>query len=174
MEDKIVESFLLKEAERQNEGIELIASENYPSSSVREAQGSIFTAKYAEGYPGHRYYGGCVNVDAVENLAIERAKKLFQVPYANVQPHSGSQANAAAYHALLPEGGKILSLTLNDGGHLTHGSPVSFSSHDYDFVFYSLNDEGKLDYDSIGELLAEEKPDLLLAGYSSYHFAIDF
>ena len=174
MEDKVVESFLLQEAKRQNEGIELIASENYPSVSVREAQGSIFTAKYAEGYPGHRYYGGCVNVDAVENLAIERAKKLFQVPYANVQPHSGSQANAAAYHALLPEGGKILSLTLNDGGHLTHGSPVSFSSHQYDFVFYSLDEKGKLDYDSIGELLAEEKPDLLLAGYSSYPFAIDF
>ncbi|MBO4541247.1 MAG: serine hydroxymethyltransferase, partial [Bacilli bacterium] len=141
---------------------------------VREAQGSIFTAKYAEGYPGHRYYGGCENVDAVESLAIERAKKLFQVPYANVQPHSGSQANAAAYHALLPQGGKILSLTLNDGGHLTHGSPVSFSSHDYDFVFYSLDEEGKLDYDSIGELLVEEKPDLLLAGYSAYPFAIDF
>ena len=174
MLDKEVERYLLLEEERQNAGIELIASENYPSVSVREAQGSIFTAKYAEGYPGHRYYGGCENVDAVENLAIERAKKLFGVPYANVQPHSGSQANAAAYHAILNHGDKVLSLTLNDGGHLTHGSPVSFSSHDYQFVFYSLNDEGRLDYDSISSLLEKEKPNLLLAGYSAYPFAIDF
>ena len=174
MEDKVVLEYLEKEAVRQNEGIELVASENYPSASVREAQGSIFTAKYAEGYPGHRYYGGCVNVDAVENIAIERAKKLFEVPYANVQPHSGSQANMAAYHAVLEKGAKILSLTLNDGGHLTHGSPVSFSSHDYRFAFYSLNEEGRLDYDLLEQALHQEKPDLLLAGYSAYPFAIDF
>ena len=133
--DQELNRLILLEQERQNNGIELIASENYTSKDVREACGSILTNKYAEGFPGHRYYGGCECVDAVENLAIERACKLFNCKFANVQPHSGSQANAAAYRALLPEGGKILSLVLNDGGHLTHGSPVSFSSHSYDFVF---------------------------------------
>ena len=171
--DKEVNKFLLLEQERQNNGIELIASENYASKDVREMCASILTNKYAEGFPGHRYYGGCEYVDEVENLAIERACKLFGCKFANVQPHSGSQANAAAYRALLPEGGKILSLVLNDGGHLTHGSPVSFSSHLYTFVHYPLNN-GHLDYDAIEEIALKEKPDLILSGYSSYPYAIDF
>lgn len=171
--DKIFELIGL-ESKRQNEGIELIASENYASKAVREACGSILTNKYAEGYPGNRYYGGCEVVDEVEKLAIARACELFDAKYANVQPHSGSQANAVAYRALLPNGGKILSLVLNDGGHLTHGSPVSFSSHFYDFVHYPLDKNGKLDYQVILEVAKEEKPDLLLAGYSAYPYAIDF
>ena len=171
--DKEVNKYLLLEQERQNNGIELIASENYASKEVRELCGSILTNKYAEGYPGKRYYGGCEYVDAIENIAIERVCKLFGSKFANVQPHSGSQANAAAYRALLPEGGKILSLVLNDGGHLTHGSPVSFSSHLYTFVHYPLNN-GYLDYDEIERIAIKEKPDLILSGYSSYPYAIDF
>lgn len=174
MKDLEIASLLAAETKRQNEGIELIASENYPSKSVREASGSIFMAKYAEGYPGKRYYGGCVNVDQGEVLAIERAKALFHVEYANVQPHSGSQANMAAYRSILNMGDKILSLTLNDGGHLTHGSPVSFSSNFYQFSFYPLGDDGRLDYDVIKRMLDEENPDLFLAGYSAYPYAIDF
>ena len=172
--DQEVFALEARELARQNEGIELIASENYPSIYVRKAQGSIFTAKYAEGYPGRRYYGGCEIVDELENLAIERCKKLFNVAYANVQPHSGSQANFAAYRALLAPNSKILSLTLNDGGHLTHGSSVSFSANTYQFVFYPLGDDGHLDYEVIRQRLYEEKPDLLLAGYSAYPFNIDF
>ena len=171
--DKEINKYLLLEQERQNNGIELIASENYASKEVRELAGSILTNKYAEGYPGKRYYGGCEFVDAIENIAIERACQLFGSKFANVQPHSGSQANAAAYRALLPEGGKILSLVLNDGGHLTHGSPVSFSSHLYTFVHYPLNN-GHLDYDAIERIALEEKPDLIMAGYSAYPYAIDF
>ncbi|MCR5491181.1 MAG: serine hydroxymethyltransferase [Bacilli bacterium] len=174
MRDKVVSEYFKREEIRQNAGIELIASENYPSIDVREAQGSIFTAKYAEGYPGRRYYGGCVNIDAVELLAEERAERLFRAAYANVQPHSGSQANFAAYHALLKPGDKVLSLILNDGGHLTHGSPVSFSSHDYCFCFYPLGEDGRLDYEKIRERLDEENPNLFLAGYSAYPYAIDF
>jgi len=174
MNDKKIEAIIRAEERRQNAGIELIASENYPSMDVMAAQGSILTAKYAEGYPHHRYYGGCENVDAAEELAISRAKRLFHVAYANVQPHSGSQANAAAYHALLKPGDKVLSLFLNDGGHLTHGSPVSFSSHEYSFSFYPLNEEGKVDIGIIERLLDEENPNLLLAGYSAYPYAIDF
>ena len=168
--------FRLEELElrRQNEGIELIASENYPSMDVRAAQGSIFTAKYAEGYPNHRYYGGCAVVDELETLAIERCKKLFNVAYANVQPHSGSQANFAAYRAMLKAGDKILSLTLNDGGHLTHGSNVSFSANTYAFEFYPLGEDGRLDYDIIARRLDEVRPDLFLAGYSAYPYDIDF
>lgn len=172
--DKEVEAYFRKEEDRQNGGIELIASENYPSVDVREASSSIFMAKYAEGYPGHRYYGGCENVDAVETIAMERAQKLFRVAYVNVQPHSGSQANFAAYHALIKPGDKVLSLTLNDGGHLTHGSPVSFSAATYNFVHYPLGEDGKLDYGIIAEKLDEENPDLFLAGYSAYPYAIDF
>ena len=172
--DKQIFDLIQEESIRQNEGIELIASENYTSTYVREACGSILTNKYAEGYPNARYYGGCEVVDKVEMLAIERVCKLFNVKYANVQPHSGSQANAAAYHALLPKGGKILSLVLNDGGHLTHGSNVSFSSHFYEFVHYPLNNEGKLDYDKIEEIAVKEQPDLILAGYSAYPYEIDF
>ena len=171
--DKEVRDLILLEQKRQNEGIELIASENYASKEVREMMGSILTNKYAEGYPGKRYYGGCEYIDAVEQLAIDRACQLFGSKYANVQPHSGSQANAAAYRALLPEGGKILSLVLNDGGHLTHGSPVSFSSHLYTFSFYPLNN-GHLDYEAIERIAIEEKPDLILCGYSAYPYAIDF
>ena len=172
--DKQIFDLIKEEAIRQNEGIELIASENYASTFVRSACGSILTNKYAEGYPNARYYGGCDIVDKVEMLAIERVCKLFNCKYANVQPHSGSQANAAAYHALLPKGGKILSLVLNDGGHLTHGSNVSFSSHFYTFVHYPLNNEGKLDYDKIEEIALAEQPDLILAGYSAYPYIIDF
>ena len=171
--DTEVRDLIVLEQKRQNNGIELIASENYASKEVREMMASILTNKYAEGYPGKRYYGGCEFVDAVEQLAIDRACRLFGSKYANVQPHSGSQANAAAYRALLPEGGKILSLVLNDGGHLTHGSPVSFSSHLYTFVHYPLKD-GHLDYDEIERLAIQEKPNLILSGYSSYPYAIDF
>ena len=171
--DNEVRNLIFLEQNRQNEGIELIASENYASKEVREMMASILTNKYAEGYPGKRYYGGCEYIDALEQLAIDRACKLFVSRFANVQPHSGSQANAAAYRALLPEGGKILSLVLNDGGHLTHGSPVSFSSHLYKFVHYPLNN-GHLDYDVIEKLALEENPDLILAGYSAYPYAIDF
>ena len=171
--DQELERLVLLEQERQNRGIELIASENYASKDVREMCGSILTNKYAEGFPGKRYYGGCEYVDEVENLAIQCACELFGSKFANVQPHSGSQANAAAYRALLPEGGKILSLVLNDGGHLTHGSPVSFSSHLYTFVHYPLKD-GHLDYDEIEKIALEEKPDLIMAGYSAYPYTIDF
>lgn len=173
MSNKIFE-LIEQESKRQNDGIELIASENYASVNVRKACGSILTNKYAEGYPGNRYYGGCEVVDQVETIAIQKACELFNAKFANVQPHSGSQANAVAYRALLPNGGKILSLVLNDGGHLTHGSPVSFSSHFYEFVHYPLNKEGKLDYEVILNVAKEEKPDLLLAGYSAYPYAIDF
>ena len=172
--DKQVLDLINLESVRQNEGIELIASENYASKDVREVCGSILTNKYAEGYPSRRYYGGCEFVDKIEQLAIDRACKLFKCKYANVQPHSGSQANAAAYRALLPEGGKILSLVLNDGGHLTHGSPVSFSSHLYNFVFYPLDENGKLDYEKILQIAKQEKPDLILAGYSAYPYEINF
>ncbi len=174
MKDKQIERLIARETERQNRGIELIASENYPSHDVMAACGSIMMAKYAEGYPGKRYYGGCEVVDEMEVVAIERAKKLFHCAFANVQPHSGSQANFAAYRALLQPGDKVLSLALNDGGHLTHGSPVSFSSQDYQFVHYDLGEDGKLDYELIKRRLEEERPRLLLAGYSAYPFAIDF
>ena len=172
--DQELNRLIRKETKRQNIGVELIASENYASKEVRKMCSSILTNKYAEGYPHKRYYGGCEFVDQVEELAISRACELFGSKFANVQPHSGSQANAAAYRALLPEGGKILSLVLNDGGHLTHGSPVSFSSHDYDFVFYPLDNTGHLNYEGIRELALKEKPNVILAGYSAYPYAIDF
>ncbi len=172
--DKDIDILIEKETNRQNEGIELIASENYASKNVRSACGSILTNKYAEGYPHKRYYGGCEYVDEIEELAIERAKELYNAKFANVQPHSGSQANAAAYRALLPDGGKILSLVLNDGGHLTHGSPVSFSSHFYNFVFYPLGSDSHLDYEAILEVAKREKPNLILAGYSAFPYQIDF
>lgn len=163
-----------QEQTRQNNGIELIASENYVSREIREAAGSILTNKYAEGYPNKRYYGGCEFVDQIEQIAIDNACKLFGCKFANVQPHSGSQANAASYRALMPNGGKVLSLVLNDGGHLTHGSNVSFSSHFYNFVFYPLNKEGRLDYEEILKLAKQEKPDVILSGYSAYPYQIDF
>lgn len=172
--DKEIFDLIDLEMKRQNEGIELIASENYASKDVRMACGSILTNKYAEGYPNHRYYGGCKYIDEIEQLAINRACELFGAKYANVQPHSGSQANAAAYRALLPNGGKILSLVLNDGGHLTHGSPVSFSSHLYNFIHYPLDENGHLNYANILAIAKKEKPDIILAGYSAYPYAIDF
>ena len=171
--DNEVRKIISLELDRQNNGIELIASENYASKEVREMMSSILTNKYAEGYPGKRYYGGCEYIDEIENIAIDRACQLFGSKFANVQPHSGSQANAAAYRALLPEGGKILSLVLNDGGHLTHGSSVSFSSHLYTFVHYPLNN-GHLDYQALEKIAIDEKPNLILAGYSAYPYAIDF
>lgn len=172
--DKELYKLIRKESKRQNEGVELIASENYASKEVRKACSTILTNKYAEGYPHKRYYGGCEFVDQIEELAVARACELFHCKYANVQPHSGSQANAAAYRAMLPEGGKILSLVLNDGGHLTHGSPVSFSSHTYNFVFYPLDKDGHLNYENIKKMAKEEKPNVILAGYSAYPYAIDF
>ena len=172
--DRDIIKLIEEERVRQNGGIELIASENYPSRAVMAAQGSILTDKYAEGYPGRRYYGGCEVVDQVETLAVERAKKLFGVGYANVQPHSGSQANFAAYRAMINPGDKVLALTLDDGGHLTHGSNVSFSGNLYEFHFYPLGEDGRIDYDRLSVLLDEVNPALFLAGYSAYPFEIDF
>src|SRR5574344_2385177 len=174
MKDLEIDKYFSLEAERQNNGIELICSENYPSKETREAMASILVAKYAEGFPGHRYYGGCEYIDAVETICIERAKKLFHVAFANVQPHSGSQANFAAYHALINPGDTVLSLELNDGGHLTHGSPVSFSSQMYHFVHYPLGNDGHLDYEVIRKCLDEHNPNCFLAGYSAYPYAIGF
>lgn len=174
MKNTYISTLIQSETLRQNKGIELIASENYPSKDILEACGSIFMDKYAEGYPGKRYYGGCRVIDQVENYAIDNACHLFNVKHANVQPHSGSQANAAAYKALMPNGGKILSLVLNDGGHLTHGSPVSFSSNQYQFVHYPLGEDGKLNYNKIREIAIKEKPNVILAGYSAYPYFIDW
>ena len=172
MEDIL--NLIKQEQDRQNNGIELIASENYASKNVRMMQGSVLTNKYAEGYPGRRYYGGCEFIDEIERIAIKEACDLFGSKFANVQPHSGSQANAAAYRALMPEGGKVLSLILNDGGHLTHGSPVSFSSNFYTFVHYPLDKDGKLDYECIREIALRERPDVILSGFSSFPYTIDF
>jgi glycine hydroxymethyltransferase len=160
---------------RQEEHVELIASENYASPRVLEAQGSVLTNKYAEGYPGKRYYGGCEFVDHAERLAQERAKKLFGATYANVQPHSGSQANAAAYHALLDPGDTILGMSLNEGGHLTHGSPVNFSGKLFNAVQYGINIEtGMIDYDIIDALAQEHRPKMLIGGFSAYSRRIDW
>lgn len=172
--DYEIEKLIKEETDRQNEGIELIASENYASKEVRLCCGSILTNKYAEGYPGARYYGGCEIIDKIETIAINRACELFNVKYANVQPHSGSQANACAYRAMMPDGGKILSLVLDNGGHLTHGAKASFSSHLYDIVSYRLDQTGHLDYDAIERIALEEKPNVILAGYSSYPYDIDY
>ena len=163
------------EAQRQEDHIELIASENYTSPRVMEAQGSVLTNKYAEGYPGKRYYGGCEHVDVVENLAIERAKQLFGANYANVQPHSGSQANAAAYMALLKAGDKILGMSLAHGGHLTHGANVSFSGRIYDAAQYGLDvDTGEIDYDEVAKLAKIHQPKLIVAGFSAYSKIVDW
>jgi glycine hydroxymethyltransferase len=160
---------------RQEDHIELIASENYASPRVMEAQGSVLTNKYAEGYPGKRYYGGCEYVDLAEDLARERAKELFGANYANVQPHSGSQANAAAYHALLNPGDTILGMSLNEGGHLTHGSPVNFSGKLFNAVQYGINNEtGMIDYDIIADLADQHRPRLLIGGFSAYSRVIDW
>lgn len=174
MKNKFIERVIDLEAKRQNNGIELIASENYVSKDIREAAGSILTDKYAEGYPGKRYYGGCEFIDEIEQYAIDRACQLFKCCFANVQPHSGSQANAAAYRALMPNGGKVLTMCLNDGGHLSHGAPVSFSSHQYEFKFFPLGANGRLDYNIVEEFAEKEHPDVILTGYSAYPYVIDF
>ncbi|WP_454829958.1 serine hydroxymethyltransferase [Paraburkholderia xenovorans] len=163
------------ERQRQEDHIELIASENYTSPRVLEAQGSVLTNKYAEGYPGKRYYGGCEHVDVVESLAIARAKQLFGADYANVQPHSGSQANAAVYLALLTPGDTILGMSLAHGGHLTHGAKVSFSGKLYDAVQYGVDTHtGLIDYDEVERLAVEHKPKMIVAGFSAYSRVLDF
>ena len=173
--DKEIKKALLKERKRQNQNIELIASENYTSKAVRDLQGSILTNKYAEGYPGKRYYGGCEYIDIFENLAIEYVTKLFDCKYANVQPHSGSSANMAVYRALLNHGDKVLGMNLSDGGHLTHGYKLNFSGVDYDIVSYGLNPKTeRLDYDEIEKIAIREKPKMIIAGASAYPRKIDF
>ena len=164
-----------KEAIRQEQHIELIASENHTSPYVMEAQGSVLTNKYAEGYPKKRYYGGCEHVDVIEQLAIDRAKQLFEADYANVQPHSGSQANAAVYMALLKPGDTVLGMSLADGGHLTHGASVSFSGRIYNAVQYGLNnDTGEIDYEQVEALAKEHKPKMIIAGFSAYSRVVDW
>ncbi|WP_304198729.1 serine hydroxymethyltransferase [Flavobacterium alvei] len=173
--DKQIFSLILEEQERQIHGLELIASENFVSDEVMEAAGSVLTNKYAEGYPGKRYYGGCEVVDVIEQIAIDRAKELFGAEYANVQPHSGSQANASVFHACLKPGDKILGFDLSHGGHLTHGSPVNFSGRVYNPVFYGVDKEtGRLDYDKIQEIATKEQPKLIIAGASAYSRDMDF
>ena len=173
--DVEVYNAILEEEKRQEEGIELIASENFVSKAVMEAAGSVFTNKYAEGYPERRYYGGCVNADTVEQLAIDRLKKIFGAKFANVQPHSGSQANMGVYVSLLEAGDKILGMGLSSGGHLTHGYKVNFSGKNYIGIEYGLNPETELlDYDEVRRLAVQEKPKIIVAGASAYSRVIDF
>jgi glycine hydroxymethyltransferase len=173
--DPEVAAAISLEALRQEQGLEMIASENYTSMAVMQAQGSCLTNKYAEGYPGKRYYGGCVNVDTVETLAIERAKKLFQCQYANVQPHSGSQANMAVYLAALQAGDRVLGMDLSHGGHLTHGSPVNFSGTLFQVSSYKLDPQtDRLNYDQIQATAKEVQPKMIIAGYSAYPRTLDF
>jgi len=173
--DEQIFDLIQEEKERQIHGLELIASENFVSDEVMEAAGSVLTNKYAEGYPGKRYYGGCEVVDVIEQIAIDRAKELFGAEYANVQPHSGSQANTAVYHACLNPGDTILGFDLSHGGHLTHGSPVNFSGRLYRPVFYGVDAEtGRLDYDKIQEIATKEQPKLIIAGASAYSRDMDF
>ena len=173
--DPEISAAIEAERTRQEEHIELIASENHTSPFVMEAQGSVLTNKYAEGYPSKRYYGGCENVDVVEELAIERAKRLFGADYANVQPHSGSQANASAYMALMKPGDTLLGMSLADGGHLTHGATVSFSGRIYNSFQYGLNGQtGEIDYDEVNRLAHEHRPKLIVAGFSAYSKVVDW
>jgi glycine hydroxymethyltransferase len=175
MGQDIIFDLIEKERQRQTSGIELIASENFVSENVMKAMGSVLTNKYAEGYPGKRYYGGCEVVDEVEQLAIDRAKELFGIEYANVQPHSGSQANAAVYLACLKPGDKILGFDLSHGGHLTHGSAVNFSGMNFVPVFYGVSQEtGLIDYDAMKEIALRERPKMIIAGASSYSRDIDY
>ncbi len=175
MTDPMIECIILKEKNRQEEHIELIASENFVSDAVLEAQGSILTNKYAEGYPKKRYYGGCEYVDEIETLAIDRLKKLFKANYANVQPHSGSQANMAAYQALIKPGDMILGMSLAEGGHLTHGFRLNFSGKFYQASFYGVDEKTEMiDYDKLLEIAKEVKPQLIIAGASAYSRIIDF
>ena len=172
--DSEVQEALDGELQRQRTTIELIASENFTSPAVLAAQGSVLTNKYAEGYPGKRYYGGCEQVDKVENIAIERAKQLFGAEHVNVQPHSGSQANEAAYAALVDPGDKVLSMDLAHGGHLTHGMKINFSGRTYDFVHYGVGDDGYIDYDQVSDIARRERPKMILAGASAYPRIFDF
>jgi glycine hydroxymethyltransferase len=173
--DKILQSALRKEKKRQQENIELIASENYPSKDVLKLQGSILTNKYAEGYPGKRYYGGCEYVDIFENQAREYLKQLFGCKFANVQPHSGSSANMAVYRSLLEKGDKVLGMNLSNGGHLTHGHPMSFSGQDYEIYQYDVDKETeRIDYEELEKLALEIKPKMIIAGASAYSRIIDF
>ena len=172
--DSEVQEALDGELERQRTNIELIASENFASPAVLAAQGSVLTNKYAEGYPGKRYYGGCEQVDKVENLAIERAKELFGAEHVNVQPHSGSQANEAAYAALIEPGDRVLSMDLAHGGHLTHGMKLNFSGRMYDFVHYGVGEDGHIDYEEVREIALRERPRMIIAGASAYPRIIHF
>ena len=173
--DPAIYEVFQQELNRQRTHLELIASENFVDEGVLEAMGTVLTNKYAEGFPGKRYYGGCECVDVVENIAIERAKKLFGAEHANVQPHSGSQANAAVYFAMLQPGDTILGMSLDHGGHLTHGSPVNFSGKNYHFVSYGVSAEtGYIDYDQVREQALKHKPKMIVAGYSAYTRVLDF
>lgn len=172
--DSEIADAIQAEMERQNSHLELIASENWVSKAVMAAMGSPLTNKYAEGYPGKRYYGGCQCVDVVEDLARERAKKLFGCDYANVQPHSGAQANLAVFFAMLEPGDKVMGMNLDHGGHLTHGSPVNISGKYFNVVSYGVNDEGVIDYDKVREIAVKEKPKMIIAGASAYARTIDF
>ncbi|MBD3899152.1 serine hydroxymethyltransferase [Metamycoplasma hominis] len=174
LDDKEIEELINLENQRLEDHVELIASENYVSEDVMKANGSCLTNKYAEGYPNKRYYGGCEYVDKIEEIAQERAKKLFNVKYANVQPYSGSVANAAVYMAMVDPGDKVLGLDLNSGGHLSHGYKISFSGKFYEAHTYSVNDEGILDYDKILEIAKEVKPKMIICGYSAYSQIVDF
>lgn len=173
--DKILKYALRKETKRQEENIELIASENYVSKDILKLQGSILTNKYAEGYPGKRYYGGCQYIDIFENKAIEYVCQLFGCKYANVQPHSGSSANMAVYRALVNHGDKVMGMNLSHGGHLTHGHPINFSGLDYEIVSYNVDEKtGMIDYDEVEQLAIKEKPKMIIAGCSAYSRIIDF
>jgi glycine hydroxymethyltransferase len=171
MKDSEIEKLIQAEQKRQQNCIELIPSENYVSEDVLTALGSVFTNKYSEGYPGKRYYGGQENTDQVETLAIERAKKLFHADHANVQPHSGAQANAAVYHAWCKPGDTILAMDLQHGGHLTHGHPVTILAQEFNFIRYGIKniETGEIDYDQIRKLARKHKPKIILAGFSAYH-----
>lgn len=172
--DSEIADAIKKEMERQNSHIELIASENWVSKAVMAAMGSPLTNKYAEGYPGRRYYGGCQCIDIVEDLARERAKKLYECDYVNVQPHSGAQANLAAFFAMLTPGDKVLGMNLDHGGHLTHGSPVNLSGKYFEIVSYGVNNDGFIDYDKVRKIALKERPKLIIAGASAYARTIDF
>ena len=176
MQDKIVEELILAEEKRQREGLELIPSENYVSNDVLSAMGSIFTNKYSEGYPGKRYYGGQENTDKIEQLAIDRAKQLFNADHANVQPHSGAQANEAVYHAWLEPGDTVLAMDLGHGGHLTHGAPVTVLARQYNFIRYGMKniETGEIDYENLRELAIKHKPKIILAGFSAYPRELDY
>ncbi|MFK8242803.1 MULTISPECIES: serine hydroxymethyltransferase [unclassified Facklamia] len=174
IKDTAIFNLIEKETQRQQQGIELIASENFVSPQVLQAQGSILTNKYAEGYPNRRYYGGCEWIDEIEQLAIDRAKELFGAEFANVQPHSGSSANMAVYRAFLTPGDRVLGMDLSQGGHLTHGSPVNFSGQSYEMYSYGVDEQGYIDYDEVERIAEECQPKMMIAGASAYSRIIDF